>query len=562
MATKSADDVSTVVARADVADELAIVSSGVVLTDAATLVTGPSEAPDLPLRGAEIESLKRQTPFAVALVLVAAVLLFLDSGPTRARFVLQASLVVALVATAMGVYGVRNRRVCTPAFLTLHAMLNAACFAGACYYVGAFSPLVGFLFLNQYRGSSSPRGRLDVVQYGVNAVMLLAIQLPSAFGVPDPGLIRADDLGPAAKIMIVIAVQLGLAAALVFGRAQRERLLDAIRLRDNAVRTAATQGALLIEAQQAFDRALQVGGLGRFSEQTIGNYRLGAIIGRGGMGEVYEAVHLEDNSEAAVKLLRSSALDDPEIVRRFLREVSVVCRVRSPRIVEVLSFGGDTLPYIAMERLHGEDLAVVLRRDTVLPLDELSEMVTHVAEALEVASAADIVHRDLKPSNIFRCNDPRSWKVLDFGVAKVGDAASNLTAGNMIGTLHYMAPEQARGVDVDTRADLFALAAITYRALCGRPPFPAGEPLKLLRQILYDAPAAPSKLAHTPEQVDWVFAIALAKRPEDRFAQPLQFASALSAALAGKASAQLERRAKSLLDKHPWSESEDATSFE
>jgi serine/threonine-protein kinase len=151
---------------------------------------------------------------------------------------------------------------------------------------------------------------------------------------------------------------------------------------------------------------------------------------------------------------------------------------------------------------------------------------------LELARVADIVHRDVKPPNIFR-TEAGVWKLLDFGVAALGDSSGTLTQGGVIGTPGYMAPEQARGEVVDHRADVYALGAVIYRCLTGRAPFSGPDHAAVLYAMVHDAPIPPSLLAPVTPAVERVVQIALAKRRGDRFATAVELAAALRAAIRG-----------------------------
>ena len=175
---------------------------------------------------------------------------------------------------------------------------------------------------------------------------------------------------------------------------------------------------------------------------------------------------------------------------------------------------------------------------------------------LSVAAAKGIVHRDIKPQNLFLAEGgngaPPTWKVLDFGVSKLADHGGTLTRGHVVGTPGYMAPEQARGQQVDHRADIYALAAIAYRALTGHPPFTGKDVPSTLYDVVYKMPRRPSALVDLPEEVDAVLAIGMAKRPEDRFADGAALADALDAALRGDLPDGLRRRAEALEAVQPW----------
>lgn len=347
--------------------------------------------------------------------------------------------------------------------------------------------------------------------------------------------------------------------AYVAGRMMRRENARAVEQLERAVREAAYRDALFREARDALKQAAGIGGPGRFTDQELAGYRLGEVIGRGGMGEVYGATRREDGSEAAVKLLRLDFLADRGALSRFAREAQIVTSISSPHVVRVLEVGGPdaVLPYIAMERLEGTDLGSYLREHGRMGLDEVCDMVRQVAAGLEAAHAGNIVHRDLKPSNIFRASTEEShapvWKVLDFGVSKLnGGLDITLTAHELIGTPQYMAPEQARGErELDARSDIYGLAAIAYRALTGEPPF-TGEFPGLLQRILDSMPAAPSSRASLPSDVDFVLAIGLAKQRDDRFATAGAFARALSQAARGELELEERTRATTLLKGQPY----------
>jgi eukaryotic-like serine/threonine-protein kinase len=177
--------------------------------------------------------------------------------------------------------------------------------------------------------------------------------------------------------------------------------------------------------------------------------------------------------------------------------------------------------------------------------------VTAVAAGLEAARAAEIVHRDLKPQNVF-LTDGGTWKVLDFGVSKLGGATATLTQGQIVGTPGYMAPEQVEGGEVDHRADVFALAGITYRALTGRRAFPGEDARAVMMDVLLRQPAAPSSFSAFPPDVEAVLALGLAKHAPDRMERAVEFAEALRVAMTHELSPRLRERAAAVLKRHPW----------
>lgn len=346
-------------------------------------------------------------------------------------------------------------------------------------------------------------------------------------------------------------------AAFAAGRMIRREQSRVVHEFEKAVREASMRDALLREARDALKNAAGIGAPGRFTDQELDGFRLGAVIGRGGMGEVYEAERIVDGTQAALKLLRMDALGERSALSRFEREARIIASIQSSNVVQVLgvSSADSVLPYIAMERLNGVDLASYLRDRGRLPLIEVVDLVSQVAVGLSAAHAANVVHRDLKPNNIFRSgtSDRPLWKILDFGVSKWMESAdATLTAAELVGTPQYMAPEQARGErDLDQCADIYALAAIAYRALTGEPPF-TGKLPAILKNITDDMPKAPSSVVDVPRDVDLVLALGLAKQRSDRLQSAFELAAALAMASGNNLSSSLVRRAKALLAAQPY----------
>ncbi len=218
------------------------------------------------------------------------------------------------------------------------------------------------------------------------------------------------------------------------------------------------------------------------AEGTIidAKFRIADLLGEGGMGAVYRARHLTLGSDVALKTFRSPDLS-PAAWERFQREVKAIAMLDNKNIVRVFDSGIDqtNVPYYTMELLTGESLAHRIRRQGPLPLKEAISIFTEVAEALVSAHAKGIVHRDLKPENIFlilKDNQVQSTKLVDFGIAKLTDAAESdaqrLTrAGTVFGSPLYMSPEQSLGQETDGRSDIYSYGCAFYEALTGRPPF-------------------------------------------------------------------------------------------
>ena len=274
-------------------------------------------------------------------------------------------------------------------------------------------------------------------------------------------------------------------------------------------------------------------------------YRLTRLIGRGGMGAVYEGQHLRLAKRVAVKLMAPELAAHGEAMARFRREAEVTSQLGHPHIVQVFDFGVTAAgaPYLVMEYLEGEDLDQRLRRVGPFALPAAAALVKQVASALAATHGKGIVHRDLKPANVFlvAVDDADFVKVVDFGISKVRTATTKLTAAAVVmGTPNYMAPEQATGrVDeIDHRTDQWALGCIAYELLAGRPPFVGENVASLLYQVVHQEPSplAASAPQVTPA-VEAVLARALAKRMDDRFPSMTAFARTFEDAVAGRPAA-------------------------
>ena len=260
-----------------------------------------------------------------------------------------------------------------------------------------------------------------------------------------------------------------------------------------------------------------------------GRYAIERVIGRGGMGYVFEAKHVAVGRRVAVKILRPEAARSAEAVTRFHREARAAASIGHKRIVEVLDFGhGDDGAYLVMELLEGADLASIVREKGALPVARAVGIARQVADGLRAAHAQGIVHRDLKSGNVFVSQrDGRdSVKILDFGVSKVialdeveGEGPST-HQGALLGTPHTMAPEQGTdGRSVDHRADLYALGCILFEMLTGTLPFTGSTPVEVLYKHVHEAPRRPSSLrpdGTIPRALDDLVVKLLAKDREKR----------------------------------------------
>jgi serine/threonine protein kinase/HD-like signal output (HDOD) protein len=260
--------------------------------------------------------------------------------------------------------------------------------------------------------------------------------------------------------------------------------------------------------------------------KRVGNFVLSSVLGQGGMGEVFLAVHPALGRQVAVKFLSRMLAAMPEMSARFLEEARSAASFSHPNIVDILDFGElEGQPYYVMEHLQGSDLSRLLANGERFSPPSVGEHLSQIGSALDVAHARGIVHRDLKPANVFvRDASPLSIKLLDFGIAKVMDsrAGAALTqSGQVMGTPSHMAPEQAMGAirDICPQTDLYSLGVILYEMLTGRPPFAHDSPVVVMMMHIRDpfppvrqiAPEVPEAVARV---VEWCLAKSPAKRPQ------------------------------------------------
>ncbi len=269
-------------------------------------------------------------------------------------------------------------------------------------------------------------------------------------------------------------------------------------------------------------------------EREMGSYKLGELLGRGGMGEVYRATHRMLARPAAIKLIRPEVLaerhgDSADLaVTRFRREAEAAANLRSPHTVELYDFGvtEDGTLYFVMELLQGMDLETLVQHEGPLPAKRVIHILRQVCESLEEAHANGLVHRDIKPANIHvgRVGLRQDFvKVLDFGLVKSvgslsGEDSMATAAGLTPGTPAYMAPEMALGEQVDGRADIYALGCVAYYLLTGRLVFEGPASFQVIAKHIQEAPVPPSQrteLDIDPE-LDRVVLLCLAKKPADR----------------------------------------------
>ncbi len=261
----------------------------------------------------------------------------------------------------------------------------------------------------------------------------------------------------------------------------------------------------------------------------VPGYEILGRLSRGGMGIVYKARHQKLNRIVALKMILAGEHADEDQVARFYREAEAVARLSHPNIVAIYDIGlANDRPYLALEYLPGGSLEQLFRQGP-LPPRQSAQLLATLAQAVHTAHLAGIVHRDLKPANVLLAEDGTA-KITDFGVAKRCEAPEQTQIGQIIGTPAYMAPEQAKGESrsVGPAADVYALGAILYEALTGRPLFQGDTALVILDKILSDDPTPPRQLIPgVPADLETVCLKALHKEPKDRYATAQEFADEL-----------------------------------
>ncbi len=284
-------------------------------------------------------------------------------------------------------------------------------------------------------------------------------------------------------------------------------------------------------------------------------YRVVRLIGEGGMGQVYEAQHVNINKRFALKLLRPEIVSNAEAVARFRQEAWSASSIGHENIIEIEDFA--TLPsgavYLAMEYLDGLALADRMRQEPALGFGEALDIMLQVASGLAAAHDKSIVHRDMKPENIFLAQKYGRplVKILDFGIAKVSGAEGNRSltrTGTIFGTPHYMSPEQALGKPLDLRADIYSVGVIMYELFTGKVPFEAESFMGILTKHITTQPTPPRQAAperDIPVEVEAVILRALAKEAEDRYQSMADLAAELAAIAAQLAPEVLQPRPSS-----------------
>jgi len=230
-----------------------------------------------------------------------------------------------------------------------------------------------------------------------------------------------------------------------------------------------------------------------------GRYQIGEVLGTGGMAEVHRGRDVRLGRDVAIKLLRSDLARDPSFQGRFRREAQSAASLNHPSIVAVYDTGedhrdGSVTPYIVMEYVEGRTLRDVLATEGRMLPQRALEIAAQVCAALDQAHRAGIVHRDIKPANVM-LTPSGEVKVMDFGIARATTSAATMTqTAAVIGTAHYLSPEQARGEHVDARSDIYSTGCLLYELLTGAPPFAGDTPVAVAYQHVREDPVPPSRI--------------------------------------------------------------------
>ncbi|MFQ6014218.1 MAG: protein kinase [Anaerolineae bacterium] len=280
--------------------------------------------------------------------------------------------------------------------------------------------------------------------------------------------------------------------------------------------------------------------------QTIGQYTIIRLIGEGGMGTVYEAVHAPLDRTVALKVMHSDLGKDETFVKRFMQEARSAARLEHPNIVPIYDTGEvEGLYYIAMKFLEGRTLDKMIGEEGPLGLRKAFRILDQLGSALDYAHGQGVIHRDIKPTNIM-IGESDQVTVMDFGIAKALESQAILTqVGVAMGTPEYMSPEQLQAQEVDARSDVYSLGIVTYEMLAGKLPFRAPTPIAMaLQQVQKEPPSLAEARPDLPPAVVEIVSKALSKEPEARYQSAGEMARALQAA-SEKVVAE-ERREKKL----------------
>ncbi len=427
--------------------------------------------------------------------------------------------------------------------------------------VSSYFLLVGPIFVFSYRLVIGYRAGLvawfSLVACHVTAFALeeLHVLRPAALFVSDPGAIYSS---PMFRLAALASIQSVYCSTFFLSNF----VSNSLREKDEA----------LDEAREDVERLMEEGQPGRLSGQTLaGKYELGELLGRGGMGEVYEARAIVSDvvpagDLVAIKVLYAHLSNHRSALARFRREAVATRELPSARVACVHELGsdGETLHFMVMELLAGEDLGALLRRRGKLAADEVLALAAQLAEVLDAAHAAGIVHRDVKPPNVFigAHDGAMDVRLLDFGISRLGEGGRETQLTQtlaVLGSPGYLAPEQVDDGygEIGPATDVFALGCVLYRALTGHAAFRSRTPAGALYETVHHHP--PPVTTASPElhaDVDHVLALALAKPAKERYASAGELARDLRLACEGALPPAARARAEAA---GRWGPARDAT---
>ena len=262
--------------------------------------------------------------------------------------------------------------------------------------------------------------------------------------------------------------------------------------------------------------------------EQIGRYEIKSELGRGGMATVYRAFDPSFQREVAIKVLPREMLHDPQFRSRFEREIKMIASLEHPSIVPVYDVGDDKgQPYFVMRFMNGGSLSDLIEKGSI-SIQDTAHIIEKIAQGLAYAHRKGIIHRDLKPDNIL-FDEMGEPFISDFGVAKFSESNSNLTGSGVIGTPAYMSPEQAQGLEIDNRSDVYGLGVILYQMLSGHQPYSADTPMGVVvKHITEPVPEILKIMPDIQPDIDNIIKTAMAKDREQRYENTIELAKALN----------------------------------
>ena len=406
------------------------------------------------------------------------------------------------------------------------AQIHASMFSTSLYEIFArVSSLIAFLLLPLFIALAISRSKLFDIDLLIHRSLIyggLTVGLVVVFGIA-LGVMSLifRSVGSGEQSMLAVTVS-AVGAGAFFQPAHRKlkRLIERSIYKINIDYDETTAGGGIIVHDQPK------------TDTTLSNYKDLKMVGRGGMATVYRSKDPVTGQRVAVKVLSSNLADDGQFQKRFMREAETVSSLHHEHIVRILNYGEEAgTYYLVMEYLNGPNLHSLLKDEGRIDLDRSLVLLKSIASALDYAHQRGFVHRDVKPSNIMldHARDEERAVLTDFGIVKIADANTRITASRVLGTFDYIAPEQIQSSDtVDGRADLYALGVMTYQMLTGSVPFvrPNTGAL-LLAHLSAPPPDVREMVPEMPADVSYAIQRAMAKRPEERFDTATDFVNAM-----------------------------------